>query len=93
MGMKLYIFDIDGTLTEKFGDTLKPEVAEWFRGMRGSDIKVALATNQGGVGLRYWMEQGGFGEPESYPTETKVYERLARISYAIYGLIAVRNRF
>jgi HAD superfamily hydrolase (TIGR01662 family) len=41
--------------------------------------KVALVTNQGGVGLRHWMTQGKWGKPEQYPSQEKVEKRLNRI--------------
>ena len=69
----LYIFDVDGTLAERDGTRLLPGVAEWFA---ANQAAVALATNQGGVGLRYWMESAGFGNPENYPTDTQVLWRL-----------------
>lgn len=44
-----------------------PGVKEWFDN-RPVDSFIAFASNQGGVGLRYWMEQSNFGNPENYPT-------------------------
>lgn len=72
----LYIFDVDGTIAERDTTDLLPGVAEWFA---GNQTAVAFATNQGGVGLRYWMETAEFGEPEKYPTETDVWQRLDSI--------------
>lgn len=73
----LYIFDVDGTIAERDTTDLLPGVTEWFA---GNQTAVAFATNQGGVGLRYWMEAGGFGEPEKYPTEEQVMKRLRSIA-------------
>lgn len=72
----LYIFDVDGTLAERDSGDLLPNVARWFA---GNDKPVALATNQGGVGLRYWMESVGFGDPSKLPTEQQVYDKLHKI--------------
>lgn len=69
----LYIFDVDGTIAERDTTDLLPGVAEWFA---ANQTAVAFATNQGGVGLRYWMETAGFGEPEKYPTEEMIIKRL-----------------
>ena len=73
----LYIFDVDGTIAERDATELLPGVAEWFA---NNQTAVAFATNQGGVGLRYWMETAGFGEPSKYPTAKAVQERLESIA-------------
>lgn len=70
----LYIFDLDRTLTPINSVTLYPFIVAWFARVRPS--AVAIATNQGGVGLRYWMEQGGFGNPDAYPREMDIFLRL-----------------
>lgn len=74
---KLIIFDVDGTLCDRDSTALYPEVTAWLAAH--PEQQVAIATNQGGVGLRYWMESGGFGEPGKYPTEEQVWERLDAI--------------
>jgi HAD superfamily hydrolase (TIGR01662 family) len=78
---KLIIFDMDGTLADRDTGELLEGVADWFSIYKHvtSGVKVAIATNQGGVGLRHWMETGGFGEPEKYPTETAVWERVNHV--------------
>lgn len=76
---KFYIFDIDGTLCERDDTALMPGRAERLRSIVESGGRIALATNQGGVGLRHWMESGGFGEPENYPTANQVEGRVKRI--------------
>lgn len=73
----LYIFDVDGTIAERDTKNLLPGVSEWFASNKAA---VAFATNQGGVGLRHWMETAGFGEPEKYPTAKAVQERLESIA-------------
>jgi len=65
----LIIFDLDGTLADRDTSELLPGVAEWFQDIRPSlDVKVVVASNQGGVGMGWWMSSEGFGEPEKYPT-------------------------
>lgn len=76
--LKLIIFDVDGTLAERVGDALLPGVFAWFAA-HGQEYKIALATNQGGVGLRYWMETDGFGEPGKYPDEQSIWAQLGKI--------------
>jgi HAD superfamily hydrolase (TIGR01662 family) len=77
--IRLVIFDVDGTLAEKFTLDLLPGVKQFFDLLFNGECpdapKAAIATNQGGVGMRYWMEKGGFGEPEKYPTREQVNER------------------
>lgn len=69
---KLIIFDFDGTLVEFKTDVILPGVCEFFQALAEVDGKpfVAIASNQGGVGMRYWMQEGGFGGDSylKYPT-------------------------
>lgn len=76
---KLYIFDLDKTLVDFDSDVLLPGVKEWFEN-RPVDCELAIASNQGGAGLRHWMESGGFGDPEALPTEQDVWARLSKIT-------------
>jgi HAD superfamily hydrolase (TIGR01662 family) len=80
--IKLIAFDVDGTLVPFESTTLLPGVAEWFA-KHGPDYTIALVSNAGGVSLRLWMESGGFGDPESLPTEAMTRERLATIQAAL----------
>ncbi len=56
-GIKLVIFDVDGTLAEQFTLELLPGVEQFFQlllqGGCSQAPKAAIATNQGGVGMRY----------------------------------------
>lgn len=79
----LWMFDVDGTLcSSNTSDTLHLTAVLWLE--KHKPQKVALCTNQGGVGLRYWMEPrtnegyDGFGHDRwpSLPTEDAVYGRL-----------------
>ena len=67
----LILFDVDGTLRDYTTKELLPGVREWFDSF-GSIYLIALVTNQGGVGLRHWMERDKFGDPEKYPTEEEI---------------------
>lgn len=69
---KLIIFDFDGTLVEFKTDVILPNVREFFEVLRHAMLIqtnpfVAIASNQGGVGLHYWMRDGKFGEHLDYP--------------------------
>lgn len=72
---KLIIFDIDGTLADRETHELLPGVREWFDKFSRGHL-IALATNQGGVGLRHWMETEGFGNPVDFPTESEAIEHI-----------------
>jgi histidinol phosphatase-like enzyme len=80
--IKLLIFDVDGTIAPLYEPQLYPQAAEFFRlwGAARADGRsvpaIALATNQGGPAMRYWMESEGFGSPSSYPTLAQVQARL-----------------
>lgn len=69
---KLIIFDFDGTLVEFKTDVVLPNVVAFFTAMLQLDDrpKLAIASNQGGVSLHYWMKEGKFGEGKhlDYPT-------------------------
>lgn len=77
---KLICFDVDNTLVKSWSTELLPGVAELFADLDQTKTRIAFVTNQGGVGLRYWMEQGGWGNPENLPTEQAVYERMDKIA-------------
>lgn len=94
---KLYLFDLDGTLAGFDSNDLLPGVKAWFE-TKPSDCEIALCTNQGGVGLRHWMESGGFGNPEELPDEQSVWARISRIKgllgrqMAVYVCFAYRSK-
>jgi HAD superfamily hydrolase (TIGR01662 family) len=97
-GYKLVVFDVDGTLAETYKTKLLPGVGGWFE-RRPAEPGVAIATNQGGVGLRYWMEHEGFGNPKAYPTRDRiiyrmrVLARLLRVPWKyVYVAFAYRNK-
>lgn len=75
----LWILDVDNTITQRYGTELLPGVKEWINNLDPLKNEVCLATNQGGVGLRFWMELDEFGEPEKLPTEQEVRLRLERV--------------
>jgi HAD superfamily hydrolase (TIGR01662 family) len=101
---QMVIFDVDGTLAEKYILDLLPGVEDFFRLINGSSCaakpKVAIATNQGGVGMRHWMELQGFGNPEKYPTQADIEERMRKLTQlllldseaGIYAAYRYRNR-
>lgn len=81
MAYKLIIFDVDGTLADRETSAALPGVSQWFK--QNPQQIVALATNQGGVGLRYWMERDGFGEPHKYPDELAVMNHLGNVKQVL----------
>lgn len=66
--VKFIIFDVDGTLADRDTNVLLPGVYDWFE-QQGDGYGIVLATNQGGVGLRWWMVKDGFGEPDKFPDQ------------------------
>lgn len=84
---KLIIFDADGTLCDRDTGELLPGVFERIAETENI-ANLAIATNQGGVGLRYWMETDGFGDPSKYPTQREVRRR-----YADLGMMIENIRF
>ncbi|MDQ4076528.1 MAG: HAD-IIIA family hydrolase [Chloroflexota bacterium] len=85
MEYQLIIFDADGTLADRDTRELLPGVARFFQYLAqlppGERPQIAIATNQGGVGTRYWMESEGWGEPARFPTQEEIeawYPELAK---------------
>jgi len=78
---KLYLFDVDGTLTKFYETLLLPNVIKWLGNNKPEGI--ALVSNQGGVGLQHWMEAGGFGDPTNYPSVQDVEDRMNDICKSI----------
>lgn len=81
----LYILDVDGTLVHPHTELLMPGVQAWIDRFDFTKDQMALATNQGGVGLRFWMKLGEFGKPETYPSQEEVMARLGRIQAKLVG--------
>ena len=80
--IKLIIFDIDGTIAEYKTGVLLPTVRKWFKTNIG-EYHIAFATNQGGVGLRYWMERDSFGNPEEYPTKGDIEKHMQKVIHQL----------
>ena len=80
-GIKAIIFDLDGTLVAFPGDDLLPHVKETIAHLKATypALKYGVASNQGGVGLRAWMEDDHFGQPERYPTELATRQRVEHV--------------
>jgi len=73
---KLYCFDVDGTLIDREGNLLDGvrEGFAWLSTMKPTPF-LAFTSNQGGVGLRLWMEVGGFGSQtfiDTLPTSEQI---------------------
>ena len=97
---KLIIFDIDGTLTVPHTTQLLPGRREFFLALatehkQGKTPSIALATNQGGVGFRHWLEStrpAWFAEKSEaeqaaqlaiYPTQIQAIARLNDVAESI----------
>jgi HAD superfamily hydrolase (TIGR01662 family) len=77
MNPLLHIFDLDGTLTEKWSTTLLPGVANRVRQLEG---EIAVATNQAGVA---WNVIEG----RPYPSPAEVGRRLVAVAEALPRLL------
>lgn len=69
--MKLLLLDFDGTIAEFKTGVILPNVKETLANLPAS-VQMAIVSNQGGVGLRHWMEVDNFGDYEAYPTESAI---------------------
>jgi HAD superfamily hydrolase (TIGR01662 family) len=84
MDKTLLIFDIDGTLADRDTNELLPGVETWFA-QHAHEYQIVLVTNQGGVGLRFWMESQGFGEPEKFPNEDQARAHIDAVNRSLPG--------
>lgn len=73
MTPSLHVFDLDGTLAEKWGTTLLPGVTERISALEGP---IAVATNQAGVA---WSAVEG----EPYPRPAEIGWRLLSVAGAL----------
>lgn len=64
----LILLDLDGTLAKFPDGEILPGVREYFAANKDNH-RYAICSNAGGVGLRFWQESEGFGEPTRFPTE------------------------
>lgn len=96
---KVYFFDVDGTLTEKWGNDLKPEVANWFKNAPHTS-KFALLTNQGGIALHDHLKMSGVKDYAKYPDYDQVCQRMFSImgqikdlaNCSVFALVSVAYR-
>ncbi len=93
MSDKVWMFDVDGTLCFGIGENeLHKTAALWLE--KHKPQRVALCTNQGGVGRRYWMEPrpdegyDGFGHDSwpNLPTEADVHARMEGLAAQIRAI-------
>lgn len=81
----LVCFDLDDTLVTAFTSDLLPGVAYTWDNffMIAFTGKTAIISNQGGVGLRAWMEAERWGEPGKFPTAEEAQDRLNTVADAL----------
>lgn len=85
----LIIFEIYSVLTPLFSDQVHPYVIDYFK-EADDRILYAIATNQGGVGLRHWMERQRFGTPTDYPVIDDVNALITSVTSQTREFDAVR---
>lgn len=105
LSYELLIMNIDGTIAKRNKTKLQPEAVAFFTWLHqfGADElvvpSVTLATNQGSVGLRLSMLEGGWGDPDAVPGMDVVNGRLralrSQIPIPVEILVSYvwRNRF
>lgn len=71
MTPKLILMDLDGTISEYKTGKLLPNVKNTIDALPAG-TQLGICSNQGGAGLRYWMESEGWGNWNAYPTEQDV---------------------
>jgi HAD superfamily hydrolase (TIGR01662 family) len=76
MEPKLILFDLDGTLAPCDQDVLYEDAAKWIE---DATAPWMVVSNQGSIGLRYWMETEGFGDPTKWQTLEGFSKRCAKL--------------
>ncbi|TEB19966.1 hypothetical protein C9890_0122 [Perkinsus sp. BL_2016] len=88
-GFSLLCLDVDGTIVESNqSSVLLSATADFLSQLDSNSVKVALVTNQGGVGLRHWMTTNAFGDPASLPTQDEVEKRISAIAEKIKSVFS-----
>ena len=76
--IKLYLFDLDGTLAVKWKPDLLPGRVDALETLA---VPAAIVTNQGGVHAGYhWRQQGRDEHAAKYPTPETILERLDSVT-------------
>jgi FMN phosphatase YigB (HAD superfamily) len=90
MDTKLVIFDLDDTLIKRWTDQFLPGVEEKLRDIGRMQEKphIAIASNAGYVGMRYWREKvradgGDIGDPNQSPPKEIFDENLSHVCDSI----------
>lgn len=85
---RFVMFDVDGTLIDRDSGLWLPGAKERLMARPGHQ-RIAFVTNQGGVGLRYWMEghdpENKWGDPGRYPTEQDILTRYRALAHEVYA--------
>lgn len=96
---KMYLFDADGTLWDRDTRKLLPNSLEraGASAFKGQVVRRVICTNQGAVGLRYWYDVGGFGDPSTLPTAAQSWQRYGQLAsdlgfHAVYMAFAYRSK-
>ena len=88
-GITLLCLDVDGTIVESnTSSVLLPCFVKFLSKLDPAVVKIALVTNQGGVGLRHWMRAGSFGDPSSLPSQEEVEARILSIREKISSIFS-----
>ena len=92
----LICLDVDGTLVESNKTSeLLLHAREFLHALakKRPQVKLALVTNQGAVGLKYWMETNRFGEPHTLPSQAEVEDRIAKVKTQVDDIFPNVNVF
>jgi len=98
MSKKLWLLDVDGTVVKPHTNEVLEGVREWIATLDPDQNLFAFVTNNGQVGLRFWIESaGGFGKTdaekaqsladatEKYPTKFEAAIRIEEIGHDLFG--------
>lgn len=80
--MKLTIFDIDGTITDRDSTDIYPGATALIRSLSANGSRIALATNQGGPACH----DAGWSFSQNFPSLEQVQERLSIIKAQVESL-------
>lgn len=81
--IKHLIFDLDWTLVKAWTTEYLGGVEDWLKKigeLPGEERPhISIATNQGSIGLRHWMEKEKFGNPNKYRPRSTVEKDIVKV--------------
>lgn len=88
LNIRALLIGVDNVIVQEFQSQLHELAIDFLTWVKAQPDKpaIVLISNQGGVGLRYWMETEQWGEPGKFPSEDQAKRRLTEIQRQVTAL-------